>query len=887
MEKEDANKPMEKGGENDCSQGPVQKRGCTDIICCGVFIAHWVLFFGLMIWAFTSGNPARLTAQRDFKGAYCGFKGNFEPWNDVKDGRRYDMEGRKKLANTMNVHSMIEQYAGSIICPQVSLLQAAGNLPAITSSDYNAACGASAAIAGASASVSQFSDPSQAASKLMGGSPSPIEQIAKYFHNVCVTDCDKVSAFGLKSGTGGGLTANQYRLYRYHPPPSHRLYKVTEAMWNYYIDSGNTAMDSILGFKALPEADCPEDPMYCVPYPGLEYNDVANYCIFKLGPDAAAAAGAAAGAAGDAMKGGVAEAAGGDLGKTFGDLSIAWPTFVIMFFISLAVGFAFMVLLRFMVGIMVWGSIGVVFALLAGGGGYFYSQTLCTTESQDVTGTNVATDTTTTTTVAPTNGTNSSRLLMELDDSSSVLIRQLSGNTNTTTTTSTLTYEKCTEPDKSAREQSEFLAYVLFAFAGLYALIILCMASRIMLGVAVNKVAATFMYQTKSILFVPVAQIGVSAIYWLIWLIVALHVLSSVDSEGNAFVPVAPTGPFSQEKAEGTFFTPGECTANYPPGSSFYDEYTAYTYVGGDPSAKRLAVANTQCTYSAGTQEKDVPCYRCTLPRMEIATIQFAFTFFSLLWNNAFIIAVGQCTVAGAVGIWYFTPNDQKGSKPAVKPAFTNCFRYHPGSLAFGAFILAVVQFIKYCLRYLQKQAEQQKNYVLAKIAMALQCCIQCFERFIKFLNKNAYIQIALLGKNFCRSAWAAFCLILRNAARIGILGMIGGMVSMIGMVFITGFTTVIGYFILMAMYGDKDCTGEDCKVSSPILCVMMYVMMGYMIGKLFMTVFGLAVDTTLQCFCADEELNKDKGNFAANNYTPEELKGFLKDPNAKRGCCG
>ena len=35
-------KPLEKGGENDCSQGPVKKRSCTDVFCLLLFIAHWV-----------------------------------------------------------------------------------------------------------------------------------------------------------------------------------------------------------------------------------------------------------------------------------------------------------------------------------------------------------------------------------------------------------------------------------------------------------------------------------------------------------------------------------------------------------------------------------------------------------------------------------------------------------------------------------------------------------------------------------------------------------------------------------------------------------------------------------------------------------------------------
>lgn len=46
---------------------------------------------------------------------------------------------------------------------------------------------------------------------------------------------------------------------------------------------------------------------------------------------------------------------------------------------------------------------------------------------------------------------------------------------------------------------------------------------------------------------------------------------------------------------------------------------------------------------------------------------------------------------------------------------------------------------------------------------------IKCFERFIRFINSNAYIMIALTGKGFCSAAYDAFYLIFRNALKVAI----------------------------------------------------------------------------------------------------------------------
>ena len=51
-------------------------------------------------------------------------------------------------------------------------------------------------------------------------------------------------------------------------------------------------------------------------------------------------------------------------------------------------------------------------------------------------------------------------------------------------------------------------------------------------------------------------------------------------------------------------------------------------------------------------------------------------------------------------------------------------------------------------------------------IICCFKCCLWCLEKFIKFLNRNAYIMIAIYGKNFCVSAKNAFMLLMRNVLR-------------------------------------------------------------------------------------------------------------------------
>jgi|TARA_B110000285_G_C15046381_1_gene574543 hypothetical protein len=80
------------------------------------------------------------------------------------------------------------------------------------------------------------------------------------------------------------------------------------------------------------------------------------------------------------------------------------------------------------------------------------------------------------------------------------------------------------------------------------------------------------------------------------------------------------------------------------------------------------------------------------------------------------------------------------------------------GSIAFGAFLIAVLNTIKALFEYFVYQYENatpsmKNNPVFQIVTCCIRCVIWCVDSYIKFMNKNAYIQIALQSTAFCPSA--------------------------------------------------------------------------------------------------------------------------------------
>ena len=235
----------------------------------------------------------------------------------------------------------------------------------------------------------------------------------------------------------------------------------------------------------------------------------------------------------------------------------------------------------------------------------------------------------------------------------------------------------------------------------------------------------------------------------------------------------------------------------------------------------------------------------------------FLYSLFGYLWLNAFVIGVSQFIISASCAIWYFSSTSDSNGSGSLTRGFWWVFRYHLGSIAFGAFLIALVQFIRIIFEYYKKQiAKLSKNNPVVKVILwCTSYLLMCLERFIKFISKNAYIQIALTGKNFCMAAWNAFILILKNLMRFGTANSIGFIFNVIGVFFIA---CVNALAVFGMTHYVPAWTGLASNWITP--CVI-GGLEGLMIGAMFMSVFSFASDTILQSFLVDEELKRPDGS--------------------------
>lgn len=168
----------------------------------------------------------------------------------------------------------------------------------------------------------------------------------------------------------------------------------------------------------------------------------------------------------------------------------------------------------------------------------------------------------------------------------------------------------------------------------------------------------------------------------------------------------------------------------------------------------------------------------------------------ALIWTTEFIFACQQLTMAGAVAYWYF----RKPFDSPVIQAMGKMVKYHLGSVAKGSFLITLFKIPRLLLTYLYmklKRAEEGGNSIAS---FFLKCCICWFwmlEKFVRYLNHNAYTVIAIESINFCPAAGVAWNALMSNALQVATINGVGDFVLFLGKLFVSVVCALVGVLIL------------------------------------------------------------------------------------------
>ncbi|KAM9479698.1 choline transporter-like protein 5-B isoform 3-T3 [Salvelinus alpinus] len=705
-------------------RGPIHNRGCTDVVCCVVFVIFILGYIALGTVAWIHGDPRKVVYPTDSHGQFCGQQG------------------------TPNANKAILFYFNILQCANPAVL-------------INLQC--------------------------------PTTQL-------CVSKCPDRFATYLDM---------QYN-YRYN-----------NSYWEYYrqfckpgFDNPRKSVAQVLRDEDCPSMIVPSRPFLQRCFPDFITRNgtltVANKTVFKDGlgktrsvidlRDAAKDSNLEPRVNWTAIAGGITSLLDAkEVGmKIFEDYANSWYWILIGLVITMVVSLAFILLLRFTAGVLLWLIIFGVIAVVGYGIWHCYWE-FSTLRGKphgdgDVTISDIGFQT-------------DFRVYLQLSQTWLIFMISLS------------------------------------VIEAVIIVILIFLRRRVRIAIALLKEGSRAIGYIMSTLFYPIITFVLLAICIAYWAVTAVFLASS----GDAVYKVMST----QDKC-------------------------VYANLTCDPE-----------TFSQTNVTKVCPGSQCTFAFYGGESLYHRYIFvlqlcnlLVFLWLVNFTIALGQCTLAGAFASYYWAlrkPQDIP-SCPLFS-SFSRAVRYHTGSLAFGSLILAVVQMFRIVLEYLDHKLKGAHNAFARFLICCLKCCFWCLEHFIKFMNRNAYIMIAIYGKNFCTSAKDAFFLLMRNVVRVAVLDKVTDFLLFLGKVLISGSVGVLAFFFFTRKI---PVIQEEVPSLNYYWVPLLTVIFGsYLIAHGFFNVYAMCVDTLFLCFLVDLEVNS--GSAARPFYMSSTLRQILDKKNSKR----
>ncbi|KAJ3272222.1 hypothetical protein HDV01_005876 [Terramyces sp. JEL0728] len=254
-----------------------------------------------------------------------------------------------------------------------------------------------------------------------------------------------------------------------------------------------------------------------------------------------------------------------------------------------------------------------------------------------------------------------------------------------------------------------------------------------------------------------------------------------------------------------------------------------------------------------------------------ISQYELGYHIFGFLWTLFFFSGINQVTIAGAIATWYWTMDKKKSLKLPVLRSLGRTLLYHLGSIAVGSLLIAIVEFIRILLYEVQRRIKKTQNQFLIYLVACLQCCMKVVSMLVKFINRNAYIYLAITGKAFFKSAGEATALIVKNALRTVAVDFVSDFVLFISKLFVTGIAAFLAYLYLTYW---SSALPNASSINYPFVTVVFVGIAAFIVGTAFFSIYDMAINTIFLSFLMD--IDKNDGSRERPYYMADDLKKVL-----------
>jgi hypothetical protein len=233
-------------------------------------------------------------------------------------------------------------------------------------------------------------------------------------------------------------------------------------------------------------------------------------------------------------------------------------------------------------------------------------------------------------------------------------------------------------------------------------------------------------------------------------------------------------------------------------------------------------------------------------------TDAWAIAFISLasitaIWVICMALETRVYLVGGVICQWYFAPAGTKNAG-AVGEVLANAAGPSFGTIAFGSFVLTMIEILKQANENNRRKRENQNI-----LACLLFTCLECIYAFVEYLSKFATLQAAMTGQAFCDAATSVTDLLKRNFLSAYATYFFPARILQFTTFVVAGAFGIAGWLLSLASYTAAGTTNGAmyAKVIGGVCFVVSVVVLSF-----FVMVVLNVVDAVFLCYAMDKDRN-------------------------------
>eukprot|EP00913_Durusdinium_trenchii_P023137 g21718.t1 len=167
---------------------------------------------------------------------------------------------------------------------------------------------------------------------------------------------------------------------------------------------------------------------------------------------------------------------------------------------------------------------------------------------------------------------------------------------------------------------------------------------------------------------------------------------------------------------------------------------------------------------------------------------------------------------------------------------------------------------------------EETSNPCAKCLLNCVKCCLACFEKIVEFLNKNAYVDIAMTSNNYCTAVREAIGVISRLPVAMAVLNGATVVFTLFGCLFTMICCAAFTFFLTTS----ETFAAPDSVffVDAPVAVAVAGGIIGGIVSLCFMTVLDMSTDALLYYYGLDWNDNKRGHDSNAPNSIKELVHG-------------